>query len=94
MPVEFNFKMAHFVIYTVLYYIMVMGARRINKFWFLIKFFGVIIFVFLCFWVVSEKDVFIDEFCDCPVCNNDVVVKKNSVWEDLVSEFCVCPNCD
>lgn len=73
---------------------MIMGARRINKFWFFVKFSLLLLFIFLCFWVVFEKDIFMEEFCDCTTCNIQTTVKKNSLWEDLFSEFCVCPSCD
>ncbi len=71
-----------------------MGARRVNKFWFLVKCFFVILLVGLGVLVVFQKELIVEEFCNCPPCNTQEITESNSLWEDLVSEFCLCPSCD
>ncbi len=71
-----------------------MVARRINKFWFLLKIFLLILFIFLTMIFVIEKDIVVEEFCECPPCELRIANEERSTWQNLVDAFCLCPSCD
>lgn len=71
-----------------------MGATGISKFWFFVKIFFIILFLVLFFFVVMEKDLIVEEFCDCVPCEQRDVTRRNSPWDDFVDAYCLCPKCD
>ncbi len=71
-----------------------MVARRINKFWFLLKVLFLILFVALTILVVTEKDIVVEEFCECTPCEFINTNEKKTIWQNLADAFCMCPSCD
>ena len=71
-----------------------MGARRVSKFGFFVQIFLIISFVALLFYIVMEKDLIAEKFCNCPPCEQREMTRKNSPWDDFVDAYCLCPKCD
>lgn len=71
-----------------------MRAIRVNKFWFLVKCFFVVLLVGFGVLIVFQKELIVENFCNCPPCNTQEIITEISLWEEMVSEFCLCPSCD
>lgn len=70
-----------------------MRLRRVNKFWFVLKFVIFILLTSFSVYFVLSMDSLSEKYCNCAPCNLKTV-EITPFLEKITDFFCYCPTCD